>query len=240
MTTKLIDKNNDLYIKYGIAIFALVILVGIIIFKLDKAKNAAEISYNETKEKYIDQVYQNYYSKSYENAERENHVSNQVAIEISDISKIFSLEVLCINDVEFIVENPKENTDNITAWIEVPGHGIMIVNLQESEFIVDAERHYVIARVPRPKLDINQYGIDADKINELLWKDDFWNGSIKNGESMTQRHLAEANRLLKEDFRTNQSYLKAAEASANVLITNLIKKVNKDIPDLKVVVEFIE
>lgn len=60
-------------------------------------------------------------------AEEKYHVSNRVSIYIGNLQEEQKLEVLKVNDVEFIIENKEDNKENIISWLEVPGKGLLLL-----------------------------------------------------------------------------------------------------------------
>lgn len=185
-----------------------------------------------------DTAYKAQYQSYYEVAEKEYHVSNEVSIYIGDLKEEEKLEVLKVSDVEFIIEDKGDNSGNMVSWLEVPGEGTFVVDLKASEFIIDNERHYVLVRVPYPEL--TNVMIEYANVNKLLFKDDLFNGSYREGEELATQQLGEADLLIKKEFLSNQNFYLSAQKAAKSMISNLVKRLTPDVPDLTVVVEFIE
>ena len=184
-----------------------------------------------------EKVYQEYYNHYYEQAEREYHVANRVSINIEGIRETATLEVLEVSDVEYIIERGEENRNNISSWLEVPGTGMYVVDLEAAEFLVDDEHSYVCVRVPNPVLTNIQP--DYKNIKKLLFKNDILNDSYKVGEDLAfqQLHLAELK--IKKEFASNQHFYKSAQEAAKTTIQFLVKQLNPEIEDLTVEVEFL-
>lgn len=90
------------------------ILMGILnlffAFDIFRAGTSALLdSYQDTYNKEKDSAYEAQYNKYYEQAEKENHVSNRVAISLDKIKETANLEVLKVNDTEYVIS---ENEDN--------------------------------------------------------------------------------------------------------------------------------
>lgn len=176
----------------------------------------------------------------YDYAEKENHVSNDVIIQIESIKETAKLEVLKVSSVVYVTEGDENNT----AWLEATGSGVYTVDLTAAEFIIDSERQYVLVRVPSPELENialeSTRSIAVEPNNDLKFGVISWlnNGSISEGEALAVKQLKDAHRLLKDDFN-KQRYTKAAENSANEQIKALVKSLNMDI-DLTVEVELLE
>lgn len=122
--------------------------------------------------------------------------------------------------------------------MSIPGNGVFTVNMQTSEFIVDSERHIVVARLPEPSL--KRFKVDYENIQIYEFeKGSFGNGNYSEGEALADSHVKEGEQMLRTEFLSNQWYIQKAEESAQKLITELVRKLNPDVEDLKVVVEFV-
>lgn len=221
-----------------VSILVVCAAVGIFFRSVAIGAEAAETVFSTTKEEEEAKAYQDFYDRGYNKAEKENHVSNEITIFIDKIKEVAKLEVLKVRDVEFVAENAEDNEENITSWLEVTGEGIFTVDLTAGEVLVDRKRQYVIVRVPEPKL--TEYAVDHDSIQILKWDNDWRNDSIAKGEALAQKNMAEADALIKKEFTSNQRYYQAAKASAENLIVNFVKELNSHLPELKVIVEFME
>ena len=87
-----------------------------------------------------DSAYQALYQKYYDSAEAEYHVQNRASIRIGNISETGKLEVLKVSDVELIIDDSDLFEGGITSWLEVPGEGTYVVDLEAAEFVVDNDR----------------------------------------------------------------------------------------------------
>ena len=198
--------------------------------------NALVDSYNATYLSEYDTTYNQWYERYYQEAESKYHVRNEVAISIGDIREVGLLEVLNVSDIEFIIQNKDRSNGNLVSWMEVPGEGTFVVNLQAAEFIIDNERRHVLVRVPEPELTNVQ--IIYAKVDKVLFKDDMFNGSYRQGEELARRQLSEADLLIKKEFAMNQHYYLSAQNAARSSIECLVYKMNPGISDLTVEVEF--
>ena len=138
--------------------------------------------------------------------------------------------------MEYIVEHALDNQNGITSWLEVPGRGTYVVDLQASEFIVDDERSYVKARAPYPELA--NISIDCVNVHKLFFKNDMLNDSLKIGEEMARRQLSSADLLIKKEFASNQRFYLSAQEVAVSSIECLVKQLNPQVENLLVDVEF--
>lgn len=195
-------------------------------------------AYEETLAEESEKTAQQYYDWAFDKAEKNSHVSNRGSITIGDIKEQSKLEVLQVSDEEFVVQNTGEDRAKETAWIAVPGKGVFTVDMEISEFLIDNERHTVIARVPKPRLtsseiideDIKIYNVETGTLK---------NGNYSRGEEIADAQLKEGFDMIKEKL-SGQQYLSWAEESANRIITDLIKNLNPDIEDLNIEIEFID
>lgn len=206
-------------------------------FDIFRAGTSALVdSYQKTYDKEKDSAYYAQYNKYYEQAEKEYHVSNRVAISIDDIKETANLEVLKVSDTEYVISENEDNGEGISSWLEVPGQGTYIVNLQAAEFIVDNEREYVLVRAPYP--EITNISIDYKNVNKLLFKNNIFNDSISVGEDLARKQLHSADILIKKEFASNQHFYLSAQEAAVSSIQCLVKKLNPQFPDMTVDVEF--
>ena len=200
--------------------------------------DSAVLAFNEKKDSTEEEAYQEFYAASYDKAEQQYHVSNDVTIDISDVKEIAKLEVLEVSTVEYIIENKTDNDSNITSWLEVPGTGVFTVDLMAGEYLVDKERKTVVVRIPLPRLE--NVGIDYENTEKLLFENDFFNDSYRAGADLYAEQIEEAYTAIYNELSTNPMYYENAENSARLLISNLVKEMNRDIPELTVEVEFME
>lgn len=226
--------STTIMIVLIIAMLAVTIYLGTGMIKI--GASALAESYNLAYLSEKDAAYQAQYQKYFDRAEKEYHVSNRVSITIGKLKETAELEVLKVSDVEYIVEENSDNRNNITSWLEVPGEGIYVVDLQAAEFIVDDERAYVLVRAPYPEL--TNISIDYANVKKLFFKNDILNDSYKVGEELAQRQLNSADLLIKKEFASNQHFYLSAQKAAISMIQCLVKQLNPEVPELSVEVEF--
>ena len=130
---------------------------------------AAMNSYLSTFESEKESTYQTLFQYYYDEAKNKYLVSNRVGISVGDMKETANLEVLKVSDVEYIIEDQK---DGITSWLEVPGEGTYIVNLQAAEFVIDNDNSYVLVRAPHGILRYRcaGYGMGAQVDQRILLK----------------------------------------------------------------------
>lgn len=155
---------------------------------------------------------------------------------IKDIENTTGFEVLEVSDTEYIISDKEDNGNGITSWLEVPGQGTYIVNLQAAEFIVDNEREYVLVRAPYP--EITNISIDYGNVKKLQFINNIFNDSYSVGEDLARSQLNSADLLIKKEFASNQHFYLSAQEAAVSSIQCLVKQLNPKLPDMTVDVEF--
>ena len=209
-----------------IAQVCLAILVGAFIFKS---------SYENAKTNTAKQIRETAYNTVYDLTEGANHTSNRAMIALDGIRKEAALEVLEIN-TSYLYADEENAAKNLTIWYKIPGIGTFTVDLQMAEFIVDSERQHVLVKAPQPS--ITQFREEHPE--ELEYRDDRFviNGSIKEGEEIARKMLYQGHVEMMKSLEENKEYLEAAKASAQKLITNIIRSLNPSLKNLSVTVEF--
>ena len=216
-----------------------VVLVGSVFLYKNAIRTGAKAladSYNSAFATEREAAYETLYQKFYDDAESNYHVSNRETIQLGELREVADLEVLKVSDVEYIIDESSDNGKGITAWLEVPGNGIYIVNLKAAEFIVDGQRSYVLVRAPYPQL--TNVTIDYSNVNKLLFKNDVFNESYKYGEEQAERMLNSADSKIMKEFMANEHFFLSAQNAAKSSITCLVKQLNPENQDLVVEVEF--
>lgn len=237
-------KNNN--ILWTILPILACIILGVIIYRMltqsisvcsDAAGPSFESSYDQTKE----DVYNNFYNMAYQSAEQENHVSNRVEITIEEIKEISKLEVYEAYDTEYVIHKYEEY--QYESWYEFNGICTYSIDLEKSEFIIDQQRNAVTVRIPEPE---QKYDIDTP--NRLLFADDTVKiGSVSLNDGSTLTGINDANNSevegrekIEDYFINNDKLTNNAKDAAKKLLTSLIKKVNSDVDDLNITIEFFE
>lgn len=214
---------------------------------------AAIDSFSITKDEAAREVYQFFYDKSFDLAEKTHHVSNNVSITIGELREEQKLEVLKVSDVSYETSEPKDQgwfdtlvesvvgvfDAEVISWLEVPGNGVFSVNLQAGEFIVDEEHQYVLIRVPSPEL--TEFSIDYENVELLLFeKGGMFKNSAKYGVDKAIEQLQSAELTMMQKVNNNQEFYKRARESTEKMLVNLVKQLNPQFPSLDVKIEFID
>ena len=244
VSSKKPQTRRKTYLKKGtgtvicLALMIVMAAAALLLFQnvIGKGAEALADSYKAALASEKEASYQAQYQKYFDAAEAANHVTNRASIYIGNIKETDKLEVLKVSDVEFIVEDSGNNTGNITSWLEVPGEGTYVVDLNASEFIVDNERAYVLVRLPYPEL--TNVAIDYSNVKKILFKDDVFNGSYKQGEELASKQLGEADLLIKKEFASNEHFYLNAQEAAISTIECLIRQLNPAVENLSIEVEF--
>ena len=231
-------KNNN--ILWTILPILACIILGVIIYRMlsqsisvcsDAAGPSFESSYDQTKE----DVYNNFYNMAYQSAEQENHVSNRVEITIEEIKEISKLEVYEAYDTEYVIHKYEEY--QYESWYELNGTCTYSIALAKSEFIIAQQRSAVTVRIPEPeqKYDIDIIN-DTVKIGPVSLND----GSTLTGINDANNSEVEGREKIEDYFINNDKLTNNAKDAAKKLLTSLIKKVNSDVDDLNIRIEFFE
>ena len=209
--------------------FVLAVFLGVFLFK-----RGYENSKNTTSEK----IKTDTYNAVYGAAEQANHVSNRVTITLGNICERTDLVVLEVETSYLYKSDAMDKDSGLTIWYKIPGKGAFTVDMRMAECIIDNERQQVHVIVPAPA--ITKFEERNEAIEELFYKDDRFilNGSVKAGIQIANKMLIVARQQMLTDLNMNQRYFKAAEDSAERLITNIIKALNPEMLDLKVTLEF--
>lgn len=209
-----------------VAQVCLAILVGAFIFKS---------SYENAKTNTVKQIRETAYNTVYDLTEGANHTSNRAMIALDGIRKEAALEVLEIN-TSYLYADAENAAKNLTIWYKIPGTGTFTVDLQMAEFIIDSERQHVLVKAPLPSITQFREGHPE----ELEYRDDrfVFKGSIKEGEEIARKMLYQGHVEMMKSLEENKEYLEAAKASAQKLITNIIRSLNPSLKNLSVTVEF--
>ena len=232
------EKKSGKATVIAAALIAVMVLAGIFLLKsvIDSGASALMDSYRESYESEKNTVFQSWYDRFFNKAEKEYHVSNRVAISIGEVRETAKLEVLKVSDTEYIIEQKDDNGSGITAWLEVPGEGTFVVDLQNAEFIIDDERAHVLVKAPKPEL--TNIAIDYANVEKLFFRNDGFNDSIRIGEDLARKQLSEADLLIKKEFMSNQHFYQSAQNAGRSAIEYLVRQFNPDLPDLTVEVEY--
>ncbi len=205
---------------------------------------AAQTAYHTSKDLEQQRIYTEYYEKSRAAAEKKYHTSNRAVISIDKVRESAELEVLQVQATGYSIEDKKDN-HAATSWIKVTGKGIFTVNLAAGEYLIDQERHSVVIRIPKPQLT----HFSPENTEKMVYEDgalnpipeiSFLNGSAGKGTDLAQRQISDASMDAKASITSNQRFCQSAEVSAEKMISNFVKEINKDIPDLMVTIEFMD
>ena len=163
--------------------------------------------------------------------------SSSINISVIQMREISNLQVLSITDTQVITETPEDNSEGIDAWTQFTGRGDFVVNLQQSEVIVDNVRKTVIIRTPSVSIDQDTFTLEYGNTETLFFHNRMGNDSYREGVDIAQSQYQEAYSKIYDNITMNPYYYGVAEDAAVRIITSLVKSWNKDVPDLNVIVE---
>lgn len=224
-----------------VSIIFLLVMSGIVWKStISSGTKSAIRNYNYAKEEKKKESKEKAYTKAYEYAKKKHQASNDVYISVTSIQETANLQVLSVLEREVVTQTKEEEEKGIFGiqgikyWILYEGTGIYTINLQISEFIIDQERHYVLARIPKPELSIN-YGEQEVKLStQTGW----FNGTAKEGVEISKNARARAQATIREKIENNNEYSRKAETAAKSQVEKLIRLFNDSVEDLTVEVEF--
>lgn len=212
---------------------------------ITRGTEAASDSYDDARDQKAEEVYDSFYDASYKRAWETYYTKNRVDITIGDLKEQNKLEVLQVSCVDYAITSDEDKgklsfiTDKLTGthdyWIEIPGSGVFVVNMQEAEFITDNERDYVLVRIPQPEL--GPFKVDVGGIKPLVTSE---GGKAKEGIDVANESIKEGERRMTQEIMNNQDYYTKASESARFILTNLIKQLNPKRENLVVDVEFVD
>lgn len=215
--------------KNGLAVVFLVAAL----FLYNNGMRRTQEAYENSRRNVSDKFYQ----AAYDFEEARHHVSNYIVINVEDIRNTARLEVLKVNDTEFVIERPSDDGYGIYSWLEVQGVGVFTVDLTASEFIADNERQYVLVNIPNPVL--TQCAVE--KTGKHFWKNtSIFNGSIAEGVRLSQEQLNEGRLCLEDAMRQSRRFYEASRKAAVSMVESRVKQWNPELPDLQVEVNFID
>lgn len=201
-----------------------------------KGGKSAKEAYMNAESMAAEETYNKIYDVAFEASEKKYHVKNNISIDIASIQEEAKLEVLRVSDVEYVIESKKDNDDGIEVWMEFYGDGVFTVDMKASEFIIDYEHQYVLVRVPRPELT----NCRITQANQLFWQNGICNKSISVGIDKAVNMRNEGYKKLKNYMKSNTKFYKSAKTSAQIIISDLVRKLNPGQTSLVVEVEFVD
>lgn len=208
-------------------------------------------TYHSAKNTAKQETEESFYNAVFELSESAHHLSNDITIQIQGITEIRNLEVLNVFLTDYQIWPEQETSGGVLdivvdpligdaeAWIRFDGIGTFTVSLQNADFILDEQRKSVLVRVPSPVMERVLIQQDED---DVLYTSDagLFNNASDTGQQLVLSLTQKAQQDMTAKARSNPEYYAQAKASADKTITQLIKNLNPDLPDLTVEVEFID
>lgn len=173
---------------------------------------------------------------SYVEAKNNRKVETNIEITVSGLEGHSELEVLTIKASEVIVDSASDNPQKIDAWTECTGSGVFILDIANSEFLIDQARRRVIVRTPDVVLSDN-FTLDYGETRELFFNNNWSDDSYSEGADLAESHLKRAYTKILDTIANNPYYYETARSSAERIVSSLIRGFNRDVKDLDVVVE---
>ncbi len=173
---------------------------------------------------------------SYLEAKNNRKVETNIEITVSGLEGHSELEVLTIKASEVIVDSASDNPQKIDAWTECTGSGVFILDIANSEFLIDQARRRVIVRTPDVVLSDN-FTLDYGETRELFFNNNWSDDSYSEGADLAESHLKRAYTKILDTIANNPYYYETARSSAERIVSSLVRGFNRDVKDLDVVVE---
>ncbi len=239
--SKIDSQTNTNGMIIGIIIIGALIAIPLLVMNLgaNKAKNNYLTAYNTAYDTAKNSTYEKYRQAGHDVGYENYHVKNEVDIYVGDIQECSNLEIMKVSDFDYAISNKSDNAEKIDSVFEVTVTGTYCVNMQLSEFIIDNKNNSVTVRVPNPVLT------DFTSKYEMLYFSKngtilniFDKGNYREGEDFAIQQLTECKAEIMHSLEYNQENNRNAEESARSVLTNIIKRLNPEIPDLKVYIEF--
>lgn len=239
-------------------ICALLFVTGLYLFldSFSVGASAAGDAYHTLKDQTSQEVYDKFYQASYDKAEKDYHVSNHAAISVDFTQFENNLRVLEVFETDYITQGDSQSDSGLRnffnqiktgfkdpckdIWLEFPGKGSITVDLDAAEFIVDNVRQYVCVRLPEPAL--TSLGIDEKTgVKQLLFDDNgLIKDSVSSGNQLATSMLAQGQERIRHRIENNDYLFECARTSATQILTQLIRDLNPQLPDLLIEIEFFE
>lgn len=239
--SKIDSQTNINGMVIGIIIIGALIAIPLLVMNLgaNKAKNNYLTAYNTAYDTTKNSTYEKYRQAGHDAGYENYHVKNEVDIYVGDIQECSNLEIMKVSDFDYATSNKSENSEKIDSVFEVTVTGTYCVNMQLSDFIIDNKNKIVTVRVPNPALTnfTSKYEMLYFSKNGTIL-DIFDNGNYREGEDFAIQQLTECKAEIMHSLEYNQENNRNAEESARSVLTNIIKRLNPEIPDLKVYIEF--
>lgn len=239
-----VNDGSAMYIALGLlAAIIICVVIGIVVYRSAAAKfvSAMGESYRQATDTAAKETYDRFYENSFNTAQAQNHVKNQVSISVGSLREDTELQVLKVQDVEYAFDTLSSKEEK---WLRVTGSAVFTVNLAASEFLIDDARQYVLVRMPKPEaggFDLKQWkDISPEQSKNFV---DTITGIFAGDHSDEESQLfdklsSEAYAKLQKEVASSPDFYQAAKDNAITSITNIIKGLNPEIPELKVEVEF--
>lgn len=232
----------DVFITLGLIVLIAVLAVLTVV----RGLNSLQQSYDNAKDETARRVSERYREAIYDAVEDRWHTSNRATISLGEIRERSELEVLTVDDVDYVVD-PKSDDGNPVIewfkelrnkkmWLRVSGNGVFTVNLSTGEYIVDEAREAVTIRLYKPVL--KNFRVDY-KNTEILYYENGFHKTEKEGIDQVQGEIRESVGRMRSNVVGNQDYYESAEDSARDMLTTMVKQLNPDHPNLQVIVEFV-
>ena len=163
--------------------------------------------------------------------------SGNVNITIESIREKSDLHVLTISESVTITDTGKDDSKGVEAWTSFSGSGDFVVDLKNSEFLIDNARKTVIVKTPDVSIDKDNFSLNYQDTEVLLFDDSLGNENYRYGVEISQNQFNKAYLEIYDNLFTNPYYYDIAKTAAEKIIESLVKGCNKNVDGLNVKVE---
>lgn len=174
------------------------------------------------------------YDNAYDQARENYKITNTVKINIGNLRDEQKLEVYEVNASSLQQSEDKE------AIVLFNGSSVFTVDMRSAEYLVDNAHQKVTIRIPKPEVSQNvsftDYEIvylkDKGFIGRIV--DNLTDSAVGVGEDKALAMTKSASEDMRTKIVNNQEYYAQAVTSAKNFLSDSVKALNPDIPNLQV------
>lgn len=223
-------KNKKTLIMALIAILLFILCIFLIVVTFTIRTQSLNSAYNSTKEEAESSAYENTGKMIFAIGEKRYHTSNDVTIYIDGIKARFDQNILTVLEWDYYIHEGNSDVKS-KAWYKITRDGTFVVNMNLAEIITDAERKYILIRVPEPTLQMGNISVETYNFEGNIFE------GLGDGVSLAQNVTAESGEKIREKIAGNQDYFIYAKNLAQSQLIQLAKDCNPNL-DVEVAVEF--
>ncbi|MBQ1376954.1 MAG: DUF4230 domain-containing protein, partial [Lachnospiraceae bacterium] len=243
-------RRQELTVSVSLIVLMLLASLGLFIHAVYKGAAALKGEYSAAFSEEKEAVFTEKYQENYAAAEEAVRAKERDPINFESLRKMGSLEILKVQDVEFMAEDPAvrraleegssgnaagEGADQV-SWYEIHGSGVFEADLTAAEFVMNKEKSSLLVRLPYPEL--TDISLDHSNVYRILYEADGFKGRYQQDKGSAEKPLEDADLFMKAETVSDEQIMKSARQAAASLIRGLLKEQNPTYEDLEVEVEF--